>query len=435
MLLAGLTVLGVVAAGGYLLTRSVTYTATAAVFISTGAASDVSDLSQGGTYAQQVVKSYADVASSPFVLDPVIKELGLGVSGSALSSKVSATVPAGEVIVELAVEDKSPTTAADIANGIARELSGAVTQLSPTASGNDASVRVTQIRVAQPPEAPSSPNYSAGVLLGGAIGLMFGILGAYARSRLDSRIRSIDEISEVSTLPLLGRVPFDLRAGEVPIVMRDRPGSVSAESYRTLRANMQFLGTAGSPKSVVVTSSLPGEGKSTTACNLAVTLAEGGAKVALVDADLRRPTVSAFLGLDGSLGLTDVLIGRTEVEAAFQMWGESGMVVLPAGELPPNPAELLQSEAMASLIVSLEGLFDFVIIDSPPLLAVSDAAILARRSSGAVLVCSLQGLRRPQLSSAISALDQLDASVFGLVATKVRRAEQGSSAYAYDYTA
>jgi len=183
----------------------------------------------------------------------------------------------------------------------------------------------------------------------------------------------------------------------------------------------------------VVTSSLPGEGKTTTAVNMAVTMAVGAHSVVLVECDLRRPMVAKRLGIDGAVGTTSVLVGRVKLEDALQTYGETGLQVLACGPIPPNPSELLQSRAMDALLADLREQFDIVVIDAPPLLPVTDAAILAAMSDGAIVVTRHGRTTRDQLTHAIERLDAVDAKTLGVV-LNLTRGKDGGDAYAYSYS-
>jgi succinoglycan biosynthesis transport protein ExoP len=207
----------------------------------------------------------------------------------------------------------------------------------------------------------------------------------------------------------------------------------TVEAYRALRTNLQFLDFEAETRAFVVTSSISAEGKSTTAVNLALAIADAGRSVVIVDADLRRPKVANYLGVDGSVGLVDVLVGTSSLDDALQDWGEHGLAVLPCGPVPPNPSELLQSATMGELIATLRTRFDTVLFDAPPLLPVSDAAILSRQTSGALVVAAAKRVKKPQLRAALNNIDQVGARTLGIVITMVP--VRGGDSYGYGYTA
>ena len=176
--------------------------------------------------------------------------------------------------------------------------------------------------------------------------------------------------------------------------------SAFAESFRALRTNLRFLGSTGTGRLFVITSANANEGKTTTAVNLAAALMEGGARVAIIHCDLRRPAVATRLDLENNAGLTDVLIGRAELEDVIQPWGATGQVLL-AGPVPPNPSDLLASACMTEVLAALAADNDYVIIDTPPLLPVTDAAILAAATSGAIVVTAAAKSRTNELRDAL----------------------------------
>ena len=181
-------------------------------------------------------------------------------------------------------------------------------------------------------------------------------------------------------------------------------------------------------RTLLVTSSVANEGKSTIAANLAATLAETGARVVLVDTDLRRPTVAPLLGIEGAAGLTTVLLGRASVADVVQDWGTSGLHVLTSGELPPNPSELVGSPAMRRLMQSLRDDYDYVVLDAPPLLPVADAAILSHAVDGALVVGNVRRVRRAELRDGLQSLESVRGRTLGLVLNQV---QQDGDAYGY----
>ena len=177
-----------------------------------------------------------------------------------------------------------------------------------------------------------------------------------------------------------------------------------------------------------MTSPLPGEGKSTTIVNLAITLASAGTRVLLIEADLRRPRVADLLGLERTIGLTSVLTSRVSARQAVQPWGDGALDVIASGPLPPNPSELLSSCHMSALLADLRGQYDIILIDSPPLLPVTDAAAIAPETDGAILVCRYKTTTGAQVQAAVAALRAVSAPILGTVFAMVPSA--GPRAYA-----
>lgn len=197
-----------------------------------------------------------------------------------------------------------------------------------------------------------------------------------------------------------------------------------------LRTNLQFLDLGNQPKSFVITSAVPGEGKTSTATNLAIALAQAGKRVLLVDGDLRRPRVAKLLGLESAVGLTTVLVGRSDLADSIQVHQESGVHFLSSGPVPPNPTEILQARATHELFDALRGMYDHVVVDAPPLLPVADAAIMATDVDGAIIVVRHGKTTREQLGQAIARIDQVGGRTFGVVVNMTPRRGKG---YGYGY--
>lgn len=427
------TLLGVVLAIGATLLATPRYTSTTSVLFAVQSANSAGDLAQGSTYAEKQVQSFSEVATAPIVLEPVIQRLGLQETPAQLAKQVSASVPQKTVIIEISVLDADPTKAAAIANAIGDELSHQAANLTPRTPQGQEAVRATIISPAAPATSPTSPKKSQNLLLGLLLGLMLGYGQALVREISDTRVRSDADIERVTDVSIIGRVPVD-DLDDHQIAIEIDPLGRSAEAYRRLRTNLQFLNVDGGPRTVAVTSSLPGEGKTTTTINLALALAESGQRVLVIDGDLRRPRLARTLGLESSVGLTTVLIGRAELGDVVQPYGLVGLHVLASGTIPPNPSELLGSRRMTALLDEALQTYDIVLIDTPPLLPVTDAAVLARMVGSTVLVASCGVVHRPELADALTSLESVSANIGGIVLNKVRRRDQSAYAYRYDYT-
>jgi capsular exopolysaccharide synthesis family protein len=405
------------------------YTATTRLFIAV-AGESATDLAQGSNFAEKQMSSYAEVATSPRVLTPVIEQLGLQITPQDLAKSVEATVPVETVILEIAATDVDSTRAAQIANAVGQELAEATADLSPPRQDGTKAVQATTIEPAQAPDQPSSPNIALNLGIGLILGLLLGLGVAVMRHVLDTKIRNESDVRILTGSPIMGVVAYDQEVPSHPVILRDEPLAAPSEAVRRLRTNLQFIDVASRPKSIVVTSSIPAEGKTTIAINLAVSLADAGARVILVDADLRRPSIAESLGIEGQVGLTTILIGRADVKDVVQPFGTTSLDVLPAGQIPPNPSELLGSVAMADLLELLSGSYDMVLLDSPPLLPVTDAVVLSKLAGGALVVVGADRIHRPQLQQSLESLETAGAHLFGIVMNKIARRE--AAAYAYD---
>ena len=409
------------------------YTATTRLYFAVEGGVTITDIAQGGNFAEKQMTSYAEVATSPLVLEPVIDRLNLNTTANDLAGTITAVIPPDTVILEISAVDPDPRRAAAIANAIGREVDDVAGELSPERADGSEAVQATTLAPALVPTDPSSPKALRNLALGAILGLLLGLGAALLRNKLDTKIRSEHDVRTITESPLLGVIGQDDKVPAHPIILRDEPLSPAAEAVRRLRTNIKFTNLGDHPRSIVVTSAIPGEGKSTTALNLAVALADAGSRVILVDADLRRPSVATCMGMEGRVGLTTVLIGQAALEDVVQQWQDSTLDVLPSGRIPPNPSELLGSTAMERLLAQLTANYDIVLLDTPPLLPVTDAAVLSNLVGGSLLVIGADRVQRPQLQQAIDALDVAGAHLHGVVVNKIARQNAGSYVYQAGY--
>lgn len=430
ILITVMTLLGIAAAATYSLLQTPQYSATSKVFVSTQSGGTVSDLAQGNTFTTQRVQTYADLVSTPAVLLPVIAELGLDADAGVLGRSISSSAPESTSLIEITVVGPDPVLASEIANSASESLTSVVDNLErPLEEGSVSPVKLTLVQQASVPNSPVSPNVPINIILGFLVGLALGVGLAVLRDVLDTRIRTERDIKGITEAAIVGGIAFDPKATARPLIVQDDPRSPRAESFRSLRTNLQFIGAGQTHRSFVVTSSIESEGKSTTAANLSIALAAAGSRVVLVDADLRRPKVADYMGIEGAVGLTDVLIGRAELQDVLQPWGRSSVTVLPAGRIPPNPSELLGSPAMEALVEELNREFDHVIFDAPPLLPVTDSAILGKLVGGALVVVAAGRTTKHQLEGAVTTLEHVGAPVSGIILTMLPTS--GPDAYGY----
>jgi len=427
--------LGLVLAGAYSLLATPSYAARSQVYVSVQGSDTTTDLLQGSNFTVRQVKSYVELATSPRVLDPVVEELGLTDDAASLAQRVRADSPLDTALIDVTATDESPQLAAEVANATAASLATVVRELETPAGGGDSPVQISTVRAAAVPDAPASPNLRLNLVLGLLVGLALGVALAVLRDRLDTRVRSTADVEAITDAPVLGVIGYEEDAPEHPLIVQESPLAVRAEAFRRLRTNLQFLELGTAARTYVMTSSLPGEGKTTTSINLAITLADAGRRVVLVDADLRRPSVARYLGIEGSVGLTTVLIGKVGLVDALQPWGNGNLDVVTAGQIPPNPSELLGAEPMTRLLERLRAEYDVVVVDTPPLLPVTDAAILARGVGGAIVVAGAGTVHRHQLETALSALGTVGVRPLGMVVNRVPVKGPGANAYEYGYYA
>lgn len=431
MLITCLTLTGLILGGLASVVTKPTYTAETQLFVAIQGSGSIQELQQGNTFGQARVQSYVQTIDTPVVLQPAIDALGLDVTPEELASRVKASTDVDTVLISISVSDHSSVQAAATAQAIASSLVDTIDTLEKPKTGGVSPVTLSIIRPAKAPTSPSAPDTRINLLLGLMAGLALGIGGAIIRTVLDNRVRGEADLRRITAAPLLGGVSFEADAAKKPLLTQVAPQSPRAESFRRLRTNLQFANISGRAKTVLVTSSLPGEGKTTTATNLAIALGQAGQSVCLVDADLRRPMVSEYMGLDRNAGLTTALVGAADVRSLLQLWGDDNLFVLTSGQVPPNPSELLGSEEMQELLSELEQTFDVVIIDAPPLLPVTDAAVLAQHVGGVVLVVGAQKLKQQDLEKSLHALDLVKANILGVVLNMLPA--KGEDAYTYSY--
>jgi len=429
-----LTTIGLAVATAFTLTRTPTYESSSTIFVSTQGGSTTAELQQGSTFTQARINTYVGLIPTPAVLDPVIKDLGLATTADELAKNIRASAALNSTLITVTATDSDANIASAIANGVAQSLSNVVPALEPAVDGGASPVRLTRVSDAQPALRPFAPNIPLNIVLGLLAGFAVGIGVAVVRTALDNRVRTPRDAEQITHSPAIGAIAYDAKAKERPLIVHADPLSPRAESFRALRTNLQFLDMGGR-SSFVVTSSIPSEGKSTSTINLAIALADAGKRVALLDTDLRKPKVAEYLSIEGGAGLTDVLIGRAKVNEVMLPWGGRSLYVLPAGKIPPNPSELLGSQQMTVLLEMLERDFDVVLCDAPPLLPVTDAAILARATSGALMVVSAGRTTKHQLTGATEALNTVGAKLAGFIMSMVptRGPDSYYSAYGYGY--
>jgi len=415
------------------LSTTPTYQSHAKLFVSTQVGTDnASGVYQGGLLAQQRVKSYVDLVQGQRVAERVVERLALPMTAVALRRKVDASSPLDTVLLKITVTDASPAQAQRIADATAAAFTEFVTEIEKPTGGGTPPVKVSVVEQAQIAETPVAPRAKLNLALGLLVGLAIGAGGAVLRETFDTRLKDTSDLFEASGAALLGVIGADPDVTRRPLVVQVEPQSHLAEAYRHLRTSIQFIAVDRRIRSFVITSAVAGEGKSTVSANLSIAIAQLGQRVLLVETDLRRPTLSGLLGIEGAVGLTDVLIGRATLADAMQTWGQGSLSVLPAGTSPPNPSELLASQAMAELISELESQADIVVFDAPPLLPVTDAAILATRTSGAVIIARAGSTTREEVARAVETLGSVGAPLLGSVLT-VAPIKGPNAAYYYAY--
>ena len=288
------------------------------------------------------------------------------------------------------------------------------------------------------PQYPSAPKKSTDLILGGVVGLFLGLLLAGVVEKLDDKVYDHADLDRLAPgVPVLGQIPIitSWRDKKKPfLVSVSEPTSPVTEAYRSLRTSLQFASYDDPVQVVLVTSPTATDGKTSTVANVGVMFASAGQRVALISSDLRRPRLGQFFEMDEQVGLTSVVIGEVTLDEALQsVEGVPGMTLLGAGPIPHNPAELLGSKKMAEVVGQLRDRFDVIVIDSPPLLPVTDPVILARLADLTLLVVGAGQTKKSQLARSFQQVAQSGSPRMGIVFNEVRRQSDGSYSYSYSY--
>lgn len=293
---------------------------------------------------------------------------------------------------------------------------------------NIGNVRV--VEEAMTPKSPIRPKRSQNMFIGLLVGLMAAVGAALFLEYLDDTLQTADDAEKVLNLPVLGIIPWLKAQDAAQLVTMTDARSPASEAYRTLRTNIKFLSADAPLRSMTITSAGPEEGKSTTVANLAVAFAQGGKRVLLVDSDMRKPTVHQIFKLANDKGLSTVLAGEHRPENCIQSSAQVNLDIMPCGPLPPNPAELIDSARMSALIEELKTRYDMVIFDAPPIIAVTDASILASKLDGLILLLGMTKVTRKAATHAQALLERAKVKVWGMVVRGVRPDTDG---YYYSY--
>ena len=379
------------------------------LIVSAAAPGSVGDTTLLPVAAEQA-QALAQIARTRPALDAADRaaEVSAGVTA------VVALAEEGSPFLNIEVTGNDPVIVAKVANRFVSTLTSVQLQLKQVDPGNRATLSVVQ----QAPVnlVPVAPRPKRNLAVGLALGLELGIAVAFVRESLDNRFRDSAQIEHITGLPLLGSIPIEIESERLPA--HTQPQSARAEAYRRVRTNLQFTDVAHLPKIVLVTSSNPGDGKTSLACNLAVTCALAGERVVIADADLRKPNVAAYFAIAESPGLSTLLSGATSV-GIVRLVLDDLLAVIPSGPVPPNPSELLGAARMREVLAQLAVDYDRVIVDGPPVLAVADAVKLASLVSAVLVVVRMDRTTVDDVKRTRTGLELAQARVLGIVANGV----------------
>lgn len=418
-------------AGGVQITRTTpeSYLATSRALVTLPPTEQTQSTGQqlaGSQLSANLVPTYAQIATSRSVAEKVIQQLDLDVGVSALQRRLAAVQQPETLIINITAQDSDPLRAASLADATTRALAERVNELE---TGRSSKVRVQLLDRAEAPTSPASPRPKLNLALGLALGLAAGLLLIALLEALDRTVKTAEQGDAAFGAPMLGLVPLRRRGRRELVVAEE--GSLESEPYRALRTAVRFTDPDSDLRTILVTSATPGDGKTTTTANLALALAAGGESVVVVDADLRRAALAGVFGLEQAVGLSSLVLRTATLDDALQHWREN-VWVLPSGRpLPPNPSEVLGSHFMSQVVVELAERFDIVLIDTPPVLPVTDAVALSTQVDGVLMVARYGTTHRGPAAEARRRLDAVGAHVIGYVLNAVPGRE--TSAYYADY--
>ena len=426
----------ILAAIAYTLSQTPLYEASTRLFVSTVSGDSMSDRYSGNRLSQERVLSYSQLIRGETLAQRTINRLNLDIDAETMTTEmVSAKAQPNTVLINVAIRDSSPVRARDIANALSDEFVAMVRELETPSPGAAPDARVVVEQRATIPAQPVVPKPKRNIAFGLIIGLLLGVALAVLREVLDNTVKDRDSLERISGSGVVGAIPVDKRLRKSPAIAFQAENSPASEAFRKIRTNLQFLSVDKPPRLIAVTSSLPNEGKTTTAINIAGALCETGSSVLLIDGDMRRPSLDRYLEVVGSVGFSSVLSGATSLDEALQQTRSPNLKILAAGHVPPNPSELLASAAARNMLQEVRVKFDYVIVDTPPLLAVTDGAILASEVDGVLLMVRAGSTRRDQLTHSLGILEDVGASLLGTVLSMVPIRGADSYSYKYSYKA
>jgi succinoglycan biosynthesis transport protein ExoP len=428
------------------------YDATATVFVSTppslndvgqSSGNKLGELATGNSFTQARVKSYATIVNNESTLEPVISELDLPYGIQELATKVSATTPSDTVLMYVTAVDKDPVLAAKIANSVAFNFSETVLNIELNSSLDLTQlIKLSVVRNAEPNFVPISPRKNFNYFLGLFAGLMLALLISLFLKFLDKSIKSEKDLGAT---PLFGVIAFDPTAASTPLVSQLGTYAIRTEAFRLLRTNVLHILDKQDKNCLAVSSCFSGEGKTTTTLNLGLTIAKAGFSVVIVEADMRRPGLFKYLkhsnlevtpaevGLSSLLETEQFSTVRRKVSKSIAKLPDSTLEILFAGAIPDNPAELLGGETFVELIEYLKEQYDYVIVDTPPVLAVADASIVGRVTQEILIVLHAGETSKRNFEATREAMLGVGVSLTGVMLNKVPKHKAGEH-YGYTYS-
>ena len=385
--------------------------------------------------SQNLIETYRSLIESDIILKRVVDDLQLPYDYVELDEKITTSAVTDTLLLQVTVVDTDPQRAAAIANSVATEFQRYIDDNIASSANVNLSSPVAINNEARVPTVPFEPKPLTAGLLGAFVGLLLAIALIAILEFLDNTVKPQQNFQELTGAPLLASVPqaTNVKSGSHQVFTVAQPRSSAAEAIRLLRTNLEFASASSEIRRFVVSSPNPAEGKSTTVANLGVALAQSGSRTVIIDADLRRPTQHQIFGVPGDDGLTTLLTHPDRPWATVtRRVAVANLMLISSGPLPPNPSDLVSSQRFISLLDTIAKEVDIIILDSPPILAASDALAMAAHSDGLILVCLSNKTRLDQLNHAAQAIRQGGIRLIGVVLNRTRK-QQGAMYYGEYY--
>lgn len=420
------------------------YTASVQMYVNPNESSTVYDLSQLN-YAQKVIATYVQFLKTKAFYQQVAEETKLPYSPDEIQAMTSIQIVNSTEIFQISVTSYSARDSFKIVEAmqvIAPELIKSI----------KSNAEISIVDPVELPRWPSGPNVSFNTVVGGVLGFLFSVSVTFLWEFIDTNVKNKEELLMKYCMPVLGSIPnyhkfnrirfriikaipqlrkFYLRRVRTKDINKDKRFEVS-EAYNELRTNLRFTVTKNECKKVIISSPIPEDGKSTTSVNLAITIAQTGVKVLLIDCDLRKGRIHNFFNIKSKPGLSDVLSGLVADKDVIQNTSYENLHVLPMGSLPPNPSDLLGSARMEEIITKLEKQYDYIIIDTPPINVVSDVLSLVKLVDGIVIVVREGITSHPNIVNALNKYKLANAKILGFVINGTS-SDQGKTKTQYYY--
>lgn len=400
------------------------YTSSVAFYLSTPPAAAAGNALSADQVTQRRIASYIELLKSERMAGLVLSDTGLSGKPKSISRDISASNPPNTVLLNVTVSDASSQRAEKIVSAISKNLAPLIKTLE-----HGSPRTTTLVNVVSGPTTVATkvlPRRQLDLGVGLLLGLAAGVALAVARERSGASDQAGLATSDQS---YLARIPFDPAARKFPLITDGQLHSPRAEAYRQLRTMLQYIDNGQTPKIIAVTSAVSNQGRSSTAVNLAIAFAQAGRSTLLLEGDLRRPRAAQYLGVTATVGLTEILRDEVALDDALCSTGSPQLTFLASGPMPVDPSELLNTAEMARLIDSLRARFDVVVVDTPPLLPVADAAVLSRLADAVIVTVRYRKLKDAELSAAFSTLRAVNANVVGTVLTMTPKRNVADSRY------